>query len=550
MTTSATELTAYQRLRAVWRAAGPHHVAPEPAASTGLVAAGIRTGFGDDWLRIGGIKLFADGAMGSGTAAFYAPYADDPSTSGLLIQSPEALERKMRDADAAGFQLIVHAIGDKANATVLDILGADAAASGCAGPAPAHRARAGRARRRQGALRRRSSVIASIQPSHCIDDMRWAEKRIGRARAAEAYDFKSFVTAGVRIAFGTDWFVEPLDPMLGLYAAVTRQFPDGTPDGGWFPEERLTLAQAIEFYTAGSAYAEFADSRKGRVKAGYLADLVVLSKNLFDIPPREILTTKPMLTIVGGRVVHDAMRAGFATVNRQSSQSQPIANSDGLARRLPHALRDRGQHRARAARDARHRLDSVGRPGAVDLSVHATAWSKCASPCRRSWPTQALRIIAEHREQVPAGVVLSLGQSLARLERRIGYRFRDSGLLEHALTHKSKAHEDATGGVVDNESLEFLGDAVLGFVDRRPAVSRVPAVPGRAEVEGQGGDGLDGGAGGAGRAHRAGRLPAARPRRREDRRAPQAGAAGRRLRGAHRGALSRRRHRGRARRSC
>jgi predicted amidohydrolase YtcJ len=151
-------------------------------------------------------------------------------------------------------------------------------------------------------------VIASIQPSHCIDDMRWAETRIGHERAADAYDFKSFVTAGVRVAFGTDWFVEPLDPMLGLYAAVTRQFPDGRPAGGWFPEERITMAEAVEFYTAGSAYAELTDTRKGRLKAGFLADLVVLSKNVFEIPPRDILTTKPMLTMVGGRIAYEAPR--------------------------------------------------------------------------------------------------------------------------------------------------------------------------------------------------------------------------------------------------
>jgi predicted amidohydrolase YtcJ len=149
-------------------------------------------------------------------------------------------------------------------------------------------------------------VIASIQPSHCIDDMRWAEARIGKARSAIAYDFKSFVDAGARIAFGTDWFVEPLNPMLGLYAAVTRQFPDGTPAGGWFPEERLTLEQAVEYYTLGSAYAEFAEARKGSITAGKLADLVILSKDIFAVPPREMLETKPVLTMVGGRIVFEA----------------------------------------------------------------------------------------------------------------------------------------------------------------------------------------------------------------------------------------------------
>ena len=149
-------------------------------------------------------------------------------------------------------------------------------------------------------------VVASIQPSHCIDDMRWAEARIGRARSAQAYNVRSFIDAGVRVAFGTDWFVAPLDPMLGLYAAVTRQFPDGTPADGWFPEERIALAQAVECYTRGSAYAEFAEHHKGMLRAGYLADLVVLSRDLFAIPPRDILETRPVLTMAGGRVVFDA----------------------------------------------------------------------------------------------------------------------------------------------------------------------------------------------------------------------------------------------------
>ena len=303
MTTDATQFAAYRRLRELNEL--PVRITSHQNRSVdGLIAAGIHTGFGDDWLRIGGVKLFADGSMGSGTAAFFAPYADDPSTAGLLIQPADVLEKQMLAADAAGFQLVVHAIGDKANASVLDILERLQKTR----PRADRRPRIEHAQVVRDADKARfasAGVIASIQPSHCIDDMRWAEKRIGHARSAEAYDFKSFVTAGVRIAFGTDWYVEPLDPMLGLYAAVTRQFPDGTPEGGWFPEERLTLPQAIEFYTAGSAYAEFADTRKGRLKPGYLADLVVLSRNLFEIQPREILTTKPVLTVVGGKITYE-----------------------------------------------------------------------------------------------------------------------------------------------------------------------------------------------------------------------------------------------------
>jgi len=148
-------------------------------------------------------------------------------------------------------------------------------------------------------------VIASIQPSHCIDDMRWAERRIGAQRCRAAYRFGSFLTAGIAVAFGTDWYVEPLDPRIGLYAAVTRELPDGGPAGGWFPEEKLDLEQAIDLYTRGSAYAEYAEGVKGTLEPGKLADLVVFSRDLFAIPPREILKTPVDLTVVGGRVVFE-----------------------------------------------------------------------------------------------------------------------------------------------------------------------------------------------------------------------------------------------------
>ncbi len=303
ITASATELSAYQALRQRGELTARIYSIQNHGIA-GLVQAGIATGFGDDWIRIGGIKLFADGSMGSGTAAFFEPYADDPSTRGLLLQSPEELQQQMLDADAAGFQLIVHAIGDRANAIVIDAMEKVAAAHG----ARDRRPRIEHAQVVRDADKQRMArlgIIASIQPSHCIDDMRWAEKRIGRDRCAIAYDFKSFVNAGVKVAFGTDWYVEPLDPMLGLYAAVTRQFADGTPPGGWFPEEKLTMAQAVEFYTLGAAYAQFAEQDKGSLAPGKLADLVVLSKDIFSVPPKEILDTRPVMTMVGGRVVFE-----------------------------------------------------------------------------------------------------------------------------------------------------------------------------------------------------------------------------------------------------
>ena len=258
------------------------------------------------WLRSGGRKFFADGSMGSSTAAFFEPYTDDPGSRGLLIHDPHELEQLVGDVLASGQQPVVHAIGDRANALVLDIL-ERLHAGAAAGRRWRSRIEHAQVVRVEDRARFKSlGVVASIQPSHCIDDMRWAEARIGRARSAQAYNVRSFLDAGVRVAFGTDWFVAPLDPMLGLYAAVTRQFPDGTPADGWCPEERITLAQAVECYTRGSAYAEFAEHHKGMLKAGYLADLVVVSRDLFAIPPRDILETRPVLTMAGGRVVFDA----------------------------------------------------------------------------------------------------------------------------------------------------------------------------------------------------------------------------------------------------
>jgi len=302
---SVDALRTYQDLRAageltarfyVWRYASS---ALEP-----LEKAGLRTGLGDEWIRLGALKILSDGSMGSGTAAFFDPYTDDPKTSGLLLYPVPELERLIREADAAGFQLAVHAIGDRANSLVLDAFEKAAAAN----PARERRFRIEHAqvvRKADLARYRRLGVIASIQPSHGIDDMRWAERRIGRERSRDAYNVRSFTEAGIPVAFGTDWFVEPLDPRLGLYAAVTRERPEGGPPGGWFPEEKIALEDALDLYTRGSAYAEFAEKEKGTLDPGLLADLVVFAADLFRIPPREILTTPVDFTVAGGRVVFD-----------------------------------------------------------------------------------------------------------------------------------------------------------------------------------------------------------------------------------------------------
>jgi len=301
---SIDALPTYQDLRARGELTARMYVWRYADALEPLRRAGVRTGLGDDWVRLGALKILADGSMGSGTAAFFEPYADDPQTSGLLLHAVPELERMIAEADAAGYQLAVHAIGDRANALVLDAFEKAARVNG---PRDRRfRIEHAQVVRKQDLPRYKAlGVVASIQPSHCVDDMRWAEKRIGRARCRDAYNFRSFTDAGIPVAFGTDWSVEPLDPRLGLYAAVTRELPAGGPRGGWFPEEKISLEDAIDLYTRGSAWAEFAEKDKGTLEPGKLADLVVFAADLFELPPRRILTTPVDLTIVGGRVVHE-----------------------------------------------------------------------------------------------------------------------------------------------------------------------------------------------------------------------------------------------------
>ncbi len=262
---------------------------------------GVRAPYGDPFLRLGTVKLFVDGSMGAGTALFFSPYADDPATSGLPIHTREQLDALVAAADKAGLQIAAHAIGDEANAWILDAFTKARAANG--GRDARHRVEHAQVVRDEDVARfRELGVVASVQPCHCIDDMRWAEKRIG-ARVSDAYRWRSFMDAGVRLAFGTDWDVEPLDPRLGLYAAVTRELPGGGPAGGWHPREKLAMEQAIEAYTLGSAYAEFQERSKGSIEIGKLADMAVMEKDLFAIAKKEILGTPVALTILNGKVV-------------------------------------------------------------------------------------------------------------------------------------------------------------------------------------------------------------------------------------------------------
>lgn len=262
---------------------------------------GAAAPFGDAFLRLGTMKIFVDGSMGAGTALFFAPYADDGATSGLAIHTQSELDGLVREIDRAGLQIAAHAIGDRANAWILEAFAKARAANG--GRDARHRVEHAQVVRGEAVARfRELGVIASVQPSHCIDDMRWAAKRIG-ARVGDAYRWASLQREGARLAFGTDWDVEPLDPRLGLYAAVTRELPGGGPAGGWHPAEKLSLEKAVEAYTMGSAYAEFQEGSKGSVEAGKLADLVVLEKDLFQIAKKEILTAPVAMTLLDGKVV-------------------------------------------------------------------------------------------------------------------------------------------------------------------------------------------------------------------------------------------------------
>jgi len=257
----------------------------------------------DNWIRFGYLKGFMDGTLGSGTALMFEPFEDDPTTSGLPMMPYEEFERRFLAADAKGFQVGIHAIGTKANNWVLNAVEKAQQVNG---------RRDSRHRSEHAQILIQSDiprfaelgVIASMQPTHCITDKRFAEKRIGLERCKGAYAWQSLLKAGVHIAFGTDWSVEPIDPLEGLYGAVTRKDRAGEPGDGWFPDQKLSMEKAIELYTLGSAYAEFMEDRKGMIKDGYLADMVIFNNDLMTIPHDQIMSSKVDYTIVGGKVVY------------------------------------------------------------------------------------------------------------------------------------------------------------------------------------------------------------------------------------------------------
>jgi predicted amidohydrolase YtcJ len=272
-----------------------------------LATNGVRAAFGSDMLRVGGLKGFSDGSLGSTTALFFEPYHDEPNTPGLPAPEmfPEgAMATRVKGADAAGLQVVVHAIGDKANDTILSIFENVARANG-----PRDRRfrieHAQHLRAQDIPRFGRSGVIASMQPYHAADDGRWAEKRIGADRCKGTYAFRTLLDSGARLAFGSDWTVAPLDPMQGILAAVTRLTLDGKHPNGWIPEQRISVEEAVRAFTLGSAYAEFGEHAKGTITPGKLADLVILSRDIFTIDPVAIGDARAETTIVDGKVVFD-----------------------------------------------------------------------------------------------------------------------------------------------------------------------------------------------------------------------------------------------------
>jgi predicted amidohydrolase YtcJ len=270
-----------------------------------LADMGVSARLGDEWVRIGGVKGFMDGSLGSSTAKMFEPFLNEPGSTGVYVTPPNKMREYVAGADRAGLSVAVHAIGDRANADMLDIFAEMARQNG-----PRDRRfrieHAQHLRPQDYPRFKEIGVIASMQPYHAIDDGRWAEGRIGAHRCASSYAFRSLVDAGAKLAFGSDWSVAPLSALLGIDAAVNRRTLDGKHPMGWFPEQRITVAESIRAYTIDSAYAGFEEKDRGSLEVGKLADLVILSRDILAESERDhIAETEVLLTMVGGKIVYE-----------------------------------------------------------------------------------------------------------------------------------------------------------------------------------------------------------------------------------------------------
>jgi predicted amidohydrolase YtcJ len=261
-------------------------------------------GRGDVWLRIGGLKGFVDGSLGSHTAAFFEPYTDTPADSGFYVNTPGGLYQWISGADQAGLHLMVHAVGDRANNMLLDTYQRVIEENG-------ERDRRFRIEHAQHLappdIERFAGlgVIPVMQPHHAIDDGRWAEDVIGPERIKGTYAFRSLLDADAKVVFGSDWMVAPPSPLAGIYAAVTRRTLDGKNPDGWVPEQKISVEEALRAYTVTAAYASFEEEKKGVLAEGRLADFVILERDLFSIPPEEIGAVGVHTTVVGGKIVYE-----------------------------------------------------------------------------------------------------------------------------------------------------------------------------------------------------------------------------------------------------
>lgn len=300
---SWSDLRVFERARAAGRLKTRIYAAVPLSTWERLRDTVAARGRGDEWLKIGALKGFVDGSLGSHTAAMLAPFTDAPNDSGLFVSTPEQLYSWTSGADKAGLHVIVHAIGDRAIRTQLDIYERVEREDGVRD----HRFRIEHAQHiapsdmpRFAAL----GVIASMQPYHAIDDGRWAEKVIGHERGKGTYAFRSLLDNHTRLAFGSDWFVAPATPLEGIYAAVTRRTLDGANPAGWYPEQKITVEEALRAYTSGGAYASYDERDKGTLERGKLADFVLIDRDITRTPPEEIGQARVVMTVVGGRIVH------------------------------------------------------------------------------------------------------------------------------------------------------------------------------------------------------------------------------------------------------
>lgn len=260
-------------------------------------------GPGDDWIRVAGVKGFVDGSLGSTTALFFEPYLDEPRSRGLMVTPEDSLREWIGAADSAGLQVVVHAIGERANALLLDIFDSVMTAHG-----PRDRRfrieHAQHLRPQDIARLAPLGVLASMQPFHAADDGRWAYKRIRPRQLEGTYAFRSVLDAGATLLFGSDWTVAPLSPFDGLWAAVARETVDGANPEGWMPAQRITLEEALVAYTRANAHGTFAEDRWGTLRPGMLADIAVLDRDIRAVSTDDLREAQAVMTIVGGKVVH------------------------------------------------------------------------------------------------------------------------------------------------------------------------------------------------------------------------------------------------------